>query len=273
MLLGIDIGGTTINLGLVAGSKLVKKQSVLSFAPQASLEETLDYLFDRISGIITPEVTAIGVGVPTVVDVEKGIVYDATNIPSWKVVPLKDRLEERFGVKVSVNNDSNCFALGASAVLGNPSPLLVGITLGTGTGMGILADGKLLCGCNCGAGEVGMIPYRGRVFESFCSKQFFTERGWEPKDAGDAAAKGDAAALALYEEFGTHLGELLTVVMYAYDPGCIVLGGGVSYGAPFFKGTMMRTLGERFEFSHSLERLRVSFLPDGDIPIIGASLL
>ena len=67
MLLGIDIGGTTINLGLVKDNQ-----------------------------IVTPEVTKIGIGVPTYVDSEKGIVYDAMNIPSWTVVPLKERLEKAF---------------------------------------------------------------------------------------------------------------------------------------------------------------------------------
>ena len=59
-----------------------------------------------------PEVAGIGVGVPSVVDSEEGIVYNVANIPSWTEVPLKRLLQERFSVPVYINNDSNCFALG-----------------------------------------------------------------------------------------------------------------------------------------------------------------
>lgn len=94
MLLGIDIGGTTINLGLVKDNQIVHIITVPSFAPDATLEETLQHLENAIKQIVTPEVTKIGIGVPTYVDSEKGIVYDAMNIPSWTVVPLKERLEK-----------------------------------------------------------------------------------------------------------------------------------------------------------------------------------
>ena len=154
MLLGIDIGGTTINLGLVENNKIVRKLCVPSFRQGADLEETLVHLEDAIRQIITPEVTKIGVGVPTLVDAEKGIVYDATNIPSWTVVPLKDRLEKTFKCTVTVNNDANCFVLGAAAMLEKPSSVIVGVTLGTGTGMGIIIDGKIYNGTNCGAGDL-----------------------------------------------------------------------------------------------------------------------
>ena len=132
MLLGIDIGGTTINLGLVKDNQIVHKITVPSFAPDATLVETLQHLENAIKQIVTPEVTKIGIGVPTYVDSEKGIVYDAMNIPSWTVVPL--------------NNDANCFVLGAAALLDKPSSVIVGVTLGTGTGMGIIIDGKLFTG-------------------------------------------------------------------------------------------------------------------------------
>ena len=131
MLLGIDIGGTTINLGLVDGTQIVKSITVRSFPKDATKEQTIDYLADSIKQIITPEVTRIGIGVPTIVDVEKGIVYNATNIPSWDVVPLKEVLERRFGIPVSVNNDANCYALGAARKVEGAPATVVTVTLGT----------------------------------------------------------------------------------------------------------------------------------------------
>jgi glucokinase len=83
-------------------------------------------------------VTGIGIGVPSVVDVETGIVYDVTNIPSWKKVELKSILETKFGLPVRVNNDVNCFILGEhrhGVARGFRS--VVGLAMGTGLGGGI----------------------------------------------------------------------------------------------------------------------------------------
>ena len=273
MLLGIDIGGTTINLGLVKGTEIIKKMSVPSFAHGATLQETLDYLCNRISEIKTPEVEAIGIGVPTLVDPERGIVYDALNIPSWKEVHLKDYLEDRFGVRVSVNNDANCYVLGAAAHLGLKSHVTVGVTLGTGTGIGILADGKLMNGDNCGAGEICSIPYEGTCFEDFCSKKFFESNGWGGKEAVAAAEQGEPKALKFFDDFGRHMGNLLSFILYAYDPGNIVLGGGIANTFPWFRDSMMKALNEFYIYPHVLKRLQIHVLPSEEIPVLGASLL
>lgn len=273
MLLGIDIGGTTINLGLVDNGKIVKSMTVPSFPQGADKAQTIDYLSDAIGRILTPEVTHIGIGVPTIVDVERGIVFNAVNIPSWDVVPIKDLLEERLHIPVSVNNDSNCFTLGAAAVVEDPGKVLVGITLGTGLGMGVIYEGKLLTGTRCGVGELGSIPYRDGIIENYCSKQFFENRGWNGKAAANAADRGDPEALALHEEFGVHLGELLAIVMFAYDADVIALGGGVSNSYRHFKDTMNETLKFRYPYKEGLDALRIEVLPDGEIPVLGASLL
>jgi len=273
MLLGIDIGGTTISLGLVEGTRILKKICVPSFAPDATLEETLDYLCSMIEKVITPDVNRIGVGVPTLVDAAAGVVYDAANIPSWKEVPLKALLEKRFGVEVGVNNDANCYALGASAKLGHKYSPLVCITLGTGTGVGIVNDGKVFSGVNCGAGELCSLPYNGKDYESFCSKQFFLAHGIEPKEASETVLKGNADAIKLMNEFGRHLGELITVVMYAYDPGCVVLGGGVANGAPYFMDSLKKTLRERYTYTRFLDKLDIHVMPEADLALLGASLL
>ena len=273
MLLGIDIGGTTISLGLVEGTEIVKRDRVPSFEKDATLDETIDYLCKCIESIITPEVKSIGVGVPTLVDVEKGIVYNAMNIKSWKEVPLKDLLEKRFGIPVFVNNDANCYVLGAAARLKKKYGVVVGVTLGTGTGIGIMAGDRLVCGDNCGAGEIGSVPYNGKDFESFCSKKFFTSRGWSPMEASKAAAEGNRDAIQFFDDFGKHLGELLSLVMYSYDPGCIVFGGGIANTYEYFKNNMMRALRKRYPYGHALDRLEIEVMPQDDVALLGASLL
>ncbi len=273
MLLGIDIGGTTLNFGLVKGTEITSRTSVPSFPQGASLQETLTYLSDKIAAVLTPEVSSIGIGVPTLVDAEKGIVYNAANIPSWTEVHLKEYLEQRFGIPVSVNNDANCFALGAAATVEGPKDIVVGITLGTGTGIGIVVDGKLMCGSNCGAGELCSVPYNGKDYEAFCSKKFFETEGWSSREAVAAAEAGRPDALDFFERFGFHLGNLLTLVLYAYDPDCIVFGGGITYTAPCFKDAMERTLKANFLYPHVLERLRILYMPGEEMALLGASLL
>lgn len=273
MLLGIDIGGTTINLGLVEGIGIVRDKTVASFEWDWTQDQTIDYLKKQIAGIITRDVDRIGIGVPSVVDPVNGIVYNAANIPSWDEVHLKEALEKEFYVPVSVNNDSNCFALGAAAMLDGGEHVVVGITIGTGLGMGVIVDGKLLSGTHCGVGELGSARYLDKDFESYCSKKFFTDHGWGGKQVADAADRSDKAALAFFDEFGIHMGELLALVMFAYDPDLIVLGGGVANCYRHFKASMMETLSRRYPYANSLEDLRIEVLPDGDVPVIGASLL
>ena len=273
MLLGIDIGGTTIGLGLVENREIVRKVSVPSFPPGASLDETLDYLSGRIQEIRTPGTDHIGIGVPTLVDVPRGIVYNALNIPSWTEVHLKEYLEDRFALPVSVNNDANCFVLGAAARLGHLKGTVVGVTLGTGTGIGILIDGKLFAGDHCGAGELCSLPYERSILEAYCSKQFFDGQGLSAKDCAGAAEAGDPAALAQMQLFGRHIGKLLSVVMFAYDPSLIVLGGGVANAFELFRGSMMESLREQYLYHHVLDSITILSMPESDTALLGASLL
>ena len=87
---------------------------------------------------------------------KEGIVIDVLNIPSWKEVPLKKILEDRFQKPVWLNNDSNCFALGEYHFgKGQGYSNMLGVTIGTGLGTGIILNGKLCSGANGGAGEFG----------------------------------------------------------------------------------------------------------------------
>jgi len=275
MTLGIDVGGTNLVLGLVQDGKIVRRVSSPWFPREASLEETLDILSDQIDDILTPDTEKIGIGVPSVVDVSRGIVYDTANIPSWTEVPLKDVLEERFQLPVSINNDANCYAMGVYE--GYPADakpeVLVVITLGTGVGIGIVDRGRLFCGANCGAGELGTLSYRGATLEQFCSKQFFAGNGWDSLTAAQAARDGDPRALDLFTDLGQCVGDLLCTVMFAYDPSHIALGGGIAHTYPLFRASMETRLRRDFPYRKSLERLTIDLCTGDDIPVIGASLI
>ena len=273
--LGIDIGGTNLSFGVVEAGKIVEEIHTPSFRKDMTLDETLDYLSTQIGILFRPGIEKIGIGVPSVVDVKQGIVYDTQNIPSWVEVPLKERLEKRFGVPVAVNNDANCFAMGVYGtypVDAKPETLVV-ITLGTGVGMGIVHEGKLFCGANCGAGELGCLPYREAILEDYCSKKFFTGAGWDSREAAGKAKEGDSDALLLFDEFGRNLGALVCTVMYAYDPTHISLAGGIANNYPFFRQAMEEYIRANFPYRKAVERLTIDICTDDNVPVIGAALL
>ncbi|MBQ6762397.1 MAG: ROK family protein [Bacteroidales bacterium] len=275
MILGIDIGGTNLSFGLVEGGKVMQGFSTPSFPSGATMEQTLDDLSSHIRRILHPGTSKIGIGVPSVVDVKRGIVYDTQNIPSWKEVPLKEYLEDCFRIPVAVNNDANCYAMGVyGSYPAEAKPeTLVAVTLGTGVGFGIVNEGRLFCGANCGAGELGCLPYGDSILEDYCSKKFFTGAGWNSLDAFKAAEAGDPAALLLFEEFGRHLGALVTTVMYAYDPDWIALSGGIANNYPFFCQAMEGYVREHYPYRKALERLEIDICTDHNLPVLGAALI
>lgn len=272
MKLGLDIGGTTINIGTVDNGNLLSVVPYPSFESNSSLKETLEYLFSIIERHISG-MDAIGIGVPSVVDVEKGIVYDAANIPSWQEVHLKSELEKRFNIPVNINNDANCFTIGAARMCNSHEGIFVGITLGTGVGIGVINEGKIINGANTGCGELTWLPYNGKPIEYWCGKNYFLNMGASPAEFCKRAAQGDEEALEAFRQYGRNLGILLCIVVSAYDPHIIVFGGGISNAYRYFESEMLRSLEEAFPFRKSIRNLKIRYLPQSDVAITGASLL
>ena len=172
-IIGIDLGATNIRGGLVSGTQLsgINSKRINS---SGSVEDVLKDIYAIIDSLLDNEVAAIGIGVPSVVDVKQGIVYDVQYIPSWKEVHLKKIVEERYRIPVLVNNDANCFAIGEYYFgKGNGSENMIGLTIGTGLGAGIIINRHLYAGPNCGAGEFGMVEYLDHCYEYYASGQFF----------------------------------------------------------------------------------------------------
>lgn len=272
MNIAVDLGGTSVRAGLVDGDRIVRLLSEPCHADGAE-EDVVEQIFSMIASLDDGNVNGIGVGVPSVVDVEKGIVYDVIGIPSWKEVHLKELLEARFGLPAYINNDCNCFALGVCRYgEARGYSEAVGVTLGTGVGSSLVIDGKLYCGHNTGAGEIGNIPYLDRDYEYYCSSRFFAGRGTSGKEAEQNAASGDAEALKLMDEFGVNVGRLVKVILYAFDPHIIVFGGSIAKAFDYFRASMYAEL-ESFPYRKSMERLRICRSMTPDIGILGASSL
>jgi len=272
-ILGVDLGGTNVRAALVRDQRLGDVSSV-RINPHGAAEEVLDQLCGLIDRTRSEDVDGIGIGVPSVVDVEKGVVYDVQNIPSWREVHLKSILEDRCGVPVLVNNDANCFALGEKHFgKGVGCRSLIGLILGTGFAGGVIIDGRLYPGRNCGAGEFGMIPYLESIYEHYCSGQFFTRRGGQTgAEVFRRAEAGDREAGKTFAEFGHHLGEAVKTILYAYDPEAIILGGSVRKAFRFFEDAMWESV-RSFAFSNSVKGLTIAVSELEHVAILGAAAL
>ncbi len=257
LVVGVDLGGTNVRAGLVADGRLAGVRSA-PVRSRGSMEDVLEDLFGVLDAVMRPEVAGIGAGVPSVIDLATGTVFDVQNIPSWKEVPLRARLEERYGLPAFVNNDANAFAAGEKRFgKARPYDHAVGLIVGTGLGAGIIANGRLYSGASCGAGEFGMLPYLDRDFEAYASGRFFERvHGASGRELAARAEAGDAGALAAFAEFGRHLGEAVKSVCYAVDPEIVVLGGSVSRSYRFFRASLKETF-RTYAYSIARERLRI----------------
>jgi len=273
MIIGVDLGGTKMRAGINSGGYITDHRYSLLHSKN-SLDETLNQVKSLISPLIKPEVTGIGIGVPSVVDIEKGIVYNVVNIPSWERVELKYILEKEFNLPVFVNNDVNCFVLGEHRYgLARGFSSLVGLTLGTGIGSGIIINNQLYAGANCGAGEIGYLPYRAHNLEYYCSGNFFEAEKHTPALlAFDGAGRGDLEALECWKEFGVHIGNAIKCVLYAFDPEAVIIGGSISNAYTFFYESMMQEL-QDFLFPESIKKLKIILSVNKDIQLLGASAL
>lgn len=272
-ILGIDLGGTNARVGLIDKNSLVRVES-MSITKDGSTNEVINEIFSLIEKFSTSDIIGIGIGAPSVVDIERGIIYNVQNIPSWKEVHIKEIMEKRFRIPVYINNDANCFAVGEKYFgKGKKYKNIVGLILGTGLGAGILINDKLYTGKNCGAGEFGSIPYLTKTYEYYCSGQFFiNEHNITGENLFKKAEEGDNKAIKIFSEFGTNIGEAIKLIMYSIDPEIIILGGSVIKSYNYFKEEMFKSINS-FNYSKSIENIRIEISEIENISILGAAAL
>lgn len=271
--IGIDLGGTNMNVGCIDQGALVS-QCRYDYNAQAKREVIIDLLCQNIESHWQANTQSIGIGVPSVVDESTGVVYEVANIPSWQQVPLKTILEKRFNVPVSVNNDVNCFVLGehrfgAAKGVNN----VVGICLGTGLGVGLIINGQLYSGNTCGAGELGEMPYRDGILEDYCSGAFFQNfHHCSGQQVFQQAQAGEPEAVNIFHDFGEHVAQAISTALLAYDPQMIVLGGSVAQALALFNASMQKKL-QGFAFQTLLKRCQITAGQQSHAAIWGAASL
>jgi predicted NBD/HSP70 family sugar kinase len=234
----------------------------------------------------------VGVGIPGLVDVDRGAVKHAVNLGvdgEW--LPLRDLLGERLGVPVVVENDVNAATLGAVAMSGEDD--LVYLSIGTGLAAGLVLEGRLRRGDHGAAGEIGHVPVDPAGALCQCGQRGCLETiasgsaiaaAWPSRDVPAAqalfaaAAAGDPAAVEARGRFAAGVASAIRVLSLTVDPRTVVLGGGVAQLGEALRVAVADALRAQartspFLGSHHLAgRLRV--VPaDYPVAAVGAALL
>ena len=272
-IIGVDIGGTTIQAGNVLKGSVMKEMS-LKVNSKGSENEIIQEVIAAIDAVYSSNVTAIGIGVPAVVDPNTGIVYDVQNLPSWQKVPLKKIISSHFNLPVFINNDANCFVIGEHVFgQGKGKNNIIGLCIGTGLGMGIIVNGQLYNGVLCGAGEVGMLSYKEGILEDYTSSFFFTNQYGKSANAmASLAKKGDVDALKAFSIFGEHMGDAIKSILYMYAPEFIIMGGSISKAYPYFRKSMEQRI-QTFAYPKQIENLKIKVSNQSSSAILGAAAL
>ena len=271
--IGIDLGGTSVKLGRIENNKII--ESIEQNTPETDDQmEVVDLIISMIKKIRNKDTVAIGIGVPSVVDRENGIVYDTQNIPSWKKVHLKSYLADSLHLPIFIDNDANCFAIGEN-IYGSATEFenFVGITLGTGLGGGIVQNSKLLSDSNCGSGEFGEIPYLDSIIEDYCGGNFFKDKhGISGFDLYTKAINGNKKAIDIFNEYGKHIANVVKIIVLTIDPEAVIFGGSISKSFDFFENSMKKEL-KNFPYQNSINKLKILTSTLKNSAIFGAAAL
>lgn len=272
-LVGVDVGGTKIHIARIEQDKVVAEMRIPTAAAR-NRDEIVNDLSDGISDILTPDVLGIGIGVPGLVDVHSGTIRNVLNIPAWKDLPIREKLQNSLGLPVYVGNDANCFALGEK-FFGKAREFnnIVALALGTGVGAGVIINNQLYAG-NCSlAGEFGGIKYLQSEYENYCSGKFFLHNYQiDAKTLAERAARNEPVALQAFSEFGKHVSHLIQTILYSVAPDVIIIGGSLSMAFPFFEKGMLESL-SAFSHIQALESTKIVVSGNSEIPVLGAGAL
>jgi len=311
---GLDIGGTNVVVGLVpaAGGRpaSLRRRSTPSLGSQLEVVAELARLIQEVieegleaSGDSDGDVLGLGIGSPGPLDLERGIILDAFNL-GWRDFALRDALQSEVGLPAILDNDANCATWGEYwQGAGRGARSLVGITLGTGIGGGLILDGRLVHGASGTAGEIGhmSIDFHGRrckcgnygCLEAYASGPNIAARAREGLEAGaesllttlvegnldrltaatvyEAILEGDAYAGEVMLETAKILGAGLANIVNVLNPQTVVIVGGVTRAGHYLFNPLRAEVRRRaFKRAEQACRIVPGELPD-TAGVIGAA--
>jgi glucokinase len=246
---GVDLGGTKIAAGVFSSrgalpAALVRRPTLASGPAEGTLANLFAAIEEvcSIRGIGVDELVGIGIGTTGPLDPVSGMLLEPETLPRLFHFPLARVLEDRFARSVRIDNDANCFALGEARYgAGTAEEIVLGVTLGTGCGVGIVSRGELFRGATFNAGEVYRAPIAGSNFDAVLSgvgiEDLHTAMSGERLAGAEIALNaraGDMRALSTFIAFGERLAMGLGILVSVVDPGLVVIGGSVAGSAGLF---------------------------------------
>ena len=284
--IGIDIGGTNLVVGGVAedGSRVVgdvKQPTDSARGPNAVINDVVTMARQAIAEVRrvddAAEIVGAGAGAPGPLDRRKGVIFVAPNL-GWVNFPLRERIQQALNIPVAIENDANCAVL-AECWIGaaRTGKYVIGLTLGTGIGGGIVIGGKLYHGASDAAGEFGhmTIQQNGRpcgcgnhgCIEAYASARAIAKRAVERIEAGevseltamsngdlsrvtsrmvyDAARHGDPLAQDVADRTAEYLGAAIANLLNIFNPDIVVILGGVSHAGEALLEPLRREVASR----------------------------
>lgn len=306
---GVDVGGTNIECGVMDGSGKVVSRLRRPTLPGEGQEAVIG----RIAGMATEaavsaglsigRISAVGIGNPGFIDPIRGISLDSVNL-GWRNVPTADLLTARLGLPVYVENDVKTYVYGeAMAGAGVGFRYVFGLTIGTGLAGAFVSDGSIFGGGDFLAGEIGHIPfdeigYRCNCGLNGCLETMVSATGIArqaadavkqgaggilaeryahagaitAKDVHDAYTEGDPTARSVLDRTGRLLGKALSFVVPVLSPDVIIIGGGAAQAGAALLGPMEEELRGRLLPAYA-ERLQIRQAALGhDAGVIGNAL-
>lgn len=237
LVIGVDLGGTQIRTAVLRGATLLSRISILTGAntqPDSVLPRMYEAIQEALdkADVSLEQVAGIGVAAPGPLDSNRGIVFSPPNLPGWDGIPLRDLLAERFQTSIYVDNDANVAGLGEYMFgAGQGSRNIVYMTVSTGIGGGVIADGKLLRGANGTAGELGhmTIDWHGErctcgnigCLEYIASGTSIARRANEAIQAGEGAELLTFARTML--QHSSTVADQSALPTHSYDPTTVEL--------------------------------------------------
>lgn len=302
---GVDIGGTTVKLGLFEETgEILDKWEIVTHTEEegkAILPDISASILAKLEerGIDKADILGIGAGVPAPVT-EEGVVNGSANL-GWKYKEVKKELEELTGLKAEIGNDANVAALGEMWKGGGAGERnMVMVTLGTGVGGGVIIGGRVVTGahgaggelghvcvnydetevCGCGtrgcleqyASATGIVRLAKRKLAEETRETILNKDTVTAKDVFDAVKAEDAVAIEVAEEFGRYLGYELANLATITDPSIIVIGGGVSKAGEVLLSYIEKPFRERVFFANKDVKFALATLGN-DAGICGSAKL
>jgi glucokinase len=251
--IGIDLGGTKILTGAIDFDGNLKGSPVKAMTiSQDPADATVGRIIDSVerfisdSGMTINDFMGIGIGSTGPLDLETGYILECPQLPNMNFYPIRDTINNYFGLPVLLNNDANCLIYGESRFgAGTGKSNIVGFTLGTGLGCALVIDKKLVNGSTGTAGEVWISPYESGNIEDIVSgtgvSKIYSALTGVVKSSIDVyklAIEGNKEALQTWQEFGRHLAVPISWSVNIIDPDIVILGGSITAAYPYFKDSM-----------------------------------